>query len=51
MYVSGVIAILVVLFSVLMMFGVIPFTEKVVGGLFIGVCLGFVGPFFIKTTP
>jgi hypothetical protein len=48
-YVSGVVAVLVLIFAVLMMLGVVPFTPIVVGALFIGVCLGFVGPYFVRT--
>jgi hypothetical protein len=47
MYVPGAVAILVLIFAVLMMLGVVPFTPIVVGALFIGVCLGFVGPYFV----
>ncbi len=48
MYVSGVVAVLLLLFAVLMMLGVVPMTPQIVGGMFLGVCLGFVGPYFIK---
>jgi len=47
-YIPGVAAILVLIFSVLLMLGVLPFTPVVVGALFVCVCLGFVGPYFVK---
>jgi small-conductance mechanosensitive channel len=48
-YVSGVVAVLLLLFAVLMMLGVVPMTPIVVGAMFIGVCLGFAGPYIIRT--
>jgi hypothetical protein len=44
-YVTGVVAVLVVIFSVLMMLHVVPFDAVVVGALFIGVALACAGPF------
>lgn len=49
MYVHGVAALLLIIFDVLMFFGVIPFTKEVVAGLFALVALAFVGPYFIRT--
>lgn len=48
MYIPGGVALLVFIFAILMAFGVVPFNEKVVGALFVGVCCGFVGPYFVK---
>lgn len=48
MYVSGIVAILILIFAVLLMVGVLPFTQMVVGGLFVGVCLGFAGPYIVR---
>jgi hypothetical protein len=48
-YIGGVVAVLLLLFAVLMMLGVVPMTPLIVGGMFIGVCIGFVGPFIIRT--
>ena len=48
MYLNGIIAILLLLFAVLLMLGVVPMTNLVVGGMFLAVCLGFAGPYFIK---
>ena len=48
MYVSGVVAVLLLLFAVLMMLGVVPMSPIVVGAMFIGVCLGFAGPYIIR---
>lgn len=48
MYVTGVVAILVLLFAVLMMVGVVPMSPIVVGAMFIGVCLGFAGPYVVR---
>ncbi len=45
MYLSGVVAILVILFAVLMMVGVVPMNEKFVGGMFLAIAIGFFGPF------
>lgn len=42
MYVSGGVALLV--------FGIVPFNHQTVGAMFLGCCLGFVGPFFVRTT-
>lgn len=50
MYISGVVAVLLLLFAVLMMLGVVPFSPVVVGGMFIAVCLGFAGPYVIRTS-
>ncbi len=41
MYISGI-------FAVLLIVGVLPFTQFVVGGLFVAVCLGFAGPYIIR---
>jgi hypothetical protein len=49
MYVSGVVAVLLLLFAVLMMLGVVPMSPVVVGAMFIGVCLGLTGPYIIRT--
>jgi hypothetical protein len=49
MYIGGVVAVLLLLFAVLMMLGVVPMTPVIVGGMFLGVCIGFAGPFIIKT--
>ncbi len=48
MYVAG-LGFVVLVFAVLLMLGVIPFTPVVVGALFVAVCLGIAGPVFIKT--
>lgn len=50
MYISGIVAILILIFAVLLMVGVLPMSNLVVGALFLGVCLGFAGPYFIKST-
>lgn len=49
MYISGGVGLLVFIFAVLMIFGVVPFTREVVGALIAGLCLGFVGPFVVRT--
>ena len=51
MYVSGIVAVLILIFAVLMMLGVVPFGPMVVGGMFIGVCVGMAGPYVVKTVP
>lgn len=48
MYISGIVAILLLLFAVFMMLGVVPMTPQIVGGMFLGACLGFAGPYFHK---
>jgi hypothetical protein len=48
MYISGAVAILILIFAVLLMVGVLPLSPVVVGALFVGVCLGFVGPYFVR---
>jgi hypothetical protein len=48
MYVSGGVAVIVVVLAILMMLSVIPMTPPFVGGMFLGLCLGLVGPLFIK---
>ena len=48
MYIAGGVALLVFIFAVLMIFGVIPFTHQTVGAMFLGVCFGFAGPYFVK---
>jgi hypothetical protein len=48
MYVGGAVAVLLLIFAVLLMLGVVPMTPVVVGAMFIGVCLGFAGPFIIR---
>ncbi len=48
MYFHGFVAFLILLFAVLMMLGVVPMSPMVVGAMFLGVCLGFAGPYFIK---
>lgn len=49
MYVTGVIGVLLLLFAVLLMLGVVPFTPIVVGAMFLAVCLGFAGPYVVRT--
>ena len=48
MHVGGVVAVLLLLFAVLLMLGVVPFSPVVVGAMFIGVCLGFAGPYVVR---
>lgn len=48
MYIAGVVGVLLLLFAVLMMLGIVPMTPIVVGGMFIGVCIGFAGPYVIR---
>ena len=45
MYVGGIIAILIIIFAVLMLTGVVPVSEKSVGGLFLAVAIALFGPF------
>lgn len=47
MYIGGV-ALIVLIFAVLMAFGVIPFTPLVVGLLIAGLCIGVAGPLFVR---
>lgn len=49
MYIGGAVAVLLLIFAVLLMLEVVPMTPIVVGAMFIGVCLGFVGPFILRT--
>jgi hypothetical protein len=37
------------MFAVLMMLGIVPMTPVIVGGMFIGVCVGFAGPYIVRT--
>jgi hypothetical protein len=49
MYVGGAVGLLVFIFAVLMIFGVVPFTHQTVGALLAVLCVGFVGPFVVRT--
>jgi hypothetical protein len=49
MYIGGVVAVLLLLFAVLLMLGVVPMSPIVVGAMFIGVCIGFAGPYVVRT--
>ena len=49
MYVSGVAGVLLVLFAVLLMLGVVPFSPLVVGGMFLLVAVGFAGPYVVRS--
>lgn len=51
MYVTGFFGVIVVLLAVLLLLGVIPMSNQVVGGMFLLVCLGMAGPFVVKTVP
>lgn len=45
---AGVVAVLLLLFAVLLMLGVVPFNGLVVGAMFVGVCVGFAGPYVVR---
>lgn len=47
MYIAG-IGFIVLIFAILLMLGVVPFTPVVVGALIAGLCLGVAGPVVIK---
>lgn len=49
MYIGGAVAVLLLIFAVLLMLGVVPMTPVTVGAMFIGVCLGFAGPYIVRT--
>jgi hypothetical protein len=49
MYIGGAVAVLLLIFAVLLMLGVVPMTPVVVGAMFIGVCIGFAGPFVVRS--
>lgn len=51
MYLGGIVALLVILFSVLMMVGVVPMNEKFVGGMFLAIAIGLFGPWIDKRWP
>lgn len=44
MYLSGIVGMLVLIFAVLLLFGVVPMSEKVVGGLFVALSIACFGP-------
>ncbi len=48
MYIGGIAAIVLLMFSVLMMVGVIPMNEKFVGGMFLLIAIGLFGPLVDK---
>jgi hypothetical protein len=44
MYLGGIVAIIVILLSVLIMLGVLPLTNALVGGIFLALAIGLLGP-------
>jgi hypothetical protein len=48
-YISGIVALLLLIFAVLLMVGVVPLSNLVVGAMFVAVCCGFAGPYIIRT--
>jgi hypothetical protein len=47
-YLGGIVAILVILFTLLMMLGVVPFDKLVVGGLILALAIGVGGPVVVR---
>jgi hypothetical protein len=48
MWLGGVVAIIVILLSVLIMLGVVPMSNAIVGGMFLALAIGLFGPFVDK---
>lgn len=49
MYISIGVAAVVAVLAILMMLNIVPMTPQLVGGGFLVMCLGFLGPVIIRT--